>query len=190
MASRRPRRRRAPSTWIRARSSRPGRGPIPTPKPSRAPRSAGPATVLVSSGVAGSPGVAVMREEVSRAEYAAVRQQHRSAQRAMSQSACADRDEEAQLGGARIHADRRSSRRLRQLRGRRAYAQWLSQRTGETFRLPTVTEWRQIASYKGSGDACQGWSDRLRPERNRASRAKARQARWGSTACAATHANG
>jgi len=36
-----------------------------------------------------------------------------------------------------------------------AYAQWLSQRTGEKFRLPTGAEWRQIASYKGSGDACQ-----------------------------------
>jgi formylglycine-generating enzyme required for sulfatase activity len=36
-----------------------------------------------------------------------------------------------------------------------AYAQWLSQRTGEDFRLPTNAEWRQIASYKGSGDACQ-----------------------------------
>jgi formylglycine-generating enzyme required for sulfatase activity len=36
-----------------------------------------------------------------------------------------------------------------------AYAQWLSQRTGESYRLPTSAEWRQIASYKGSGKPCE-----------------------------------
>ena len=36
-----------------------------------------------------------------------------------------------------------------------AYAQWLSLRTGEAFRLPSSSEWRQVASYRGSGNACQ-----------------------------------
>ena len=36
----------------------------------------------------------------------------------------------------------------------RAYAQWLSARTGETWRLPSAAEFRQVASYRGSGSAC------------------------------------
>lgn len=35
-----------------------------------------------------------------------------------------------------------------------AYAAWLSERTGQTYRLPTTTEWRLIANFPGSGDAC------------------------------------
>lgn len=34
-----------------------------------------------------------------------------------------------------------------------AYARWLSQQTGETYRLPKFNEWKQIANY-GGGDAC------------------------------------
>jgi formylglycine-generating enzyme required for sulfatase activity len=37
----------------------------------------------------------------------------------------------------------------------RAYAAWLSERTGATFRLPTAVEWKRISSYGGSGNACQ-----------------------------------
>jgi serine/threonine-protein kinase PpkA len=35
-----------------------------------------------------------------------------------------------------------------------AYARWLSQKNGETYRLPTFGEWSQIARYSGTGDAC------------------------------------
>jgi formylglycine-generating enzyme required for sulfatase activity len=35
-----------------------------------------------------------------------------------------------------------------------AYARWLSQKTGESYRLPTAAEWRQAAAYAGSGDPC------------------------------------
>jgi formylglycine-generating enzyme required for sulfatase activity len=36
-----------------------------------------------------------------------------------------------------------------------AYANWLSEKTGAIFRLPSSTEWKRIASYTGSGNACQ-----------------------------------
>ena len=36
-----------------------------------------------------------------------------------------------------------------------AYAQWLSQRTGSSYRLPNAAEWRLIAGYHGNADACQ-----------------------------------
>ena len=127
---------------------------IPPPKPIRPQRSSGPATVLVSSGTAGSPGIAVMREEVSRAEYA---QFASSTGRPNAQ--CRNRL-------ALITMKKRTwvSPGFTQtgdhpavcvsFQDAAAYAQWLSLRTGETFRLPTNSEWRQIASYKGSGDAC------------------------------------
>ena len=36
----------------------------------------------------------------------------------------------------------------------RAYAQWLSRRTGVDYRLPTRGEWNPLAGGRGSGDAC------------------------------------
>lgn len=35
-----------------------------------------------------------------------------------------------------------------------AYAQWLSRRTGLSYRLPTLAEWSPLADYRGSGNAC------------------------------------
>lgn len=35
-----------------------------------------------------------------------------------------------------------------------AYARWLSGRGGQQYRLPTLAEWRALADYRGSGDAC------------------------------------
>jgi hypothetical protein len=36
----------------------------------------------------------------------------------------------------------------------RAYAQWLSRRTGNEYRLPTRSEWTPLAAGRGSGNAC------------------------------------
>ena len=36
----------------------------------------------------------------------------------------------------------------------RAYAQWLSRRTGTEYRLPTRSEWTPLAAGRGSGNAC------------------------------------
>lgn len=34
------------------------------------------------------------------------------------------------------------------------FADWLGRRDGQRYRLPSATEWRLIADYRGSGDAC------------------------------------
>ena len=36
-----------------------------------------------------------------------------------------------------------------------AYAQWLSRRSGLSYRLPTLGEWSPLVDYRGSGNACQ-----------------------------------
>ena len=36
-----------------------------------------------------------------------------------------------------------------------AYAQWLSRRTGLSYRLPTLGEWSPLVDYRGSGNPCQ-----------------------------------
>lgn len=123
-------------------------------KPGNAARGSGPATVVVSPGRAGAPKIAVMRHEVSRSEYA---QFASSTGRTTSQ--CRNR-----LALITLKKRNWVSPGFEQtgdhpavcvsFQDAAAYAQWLSQRTGENFRLPTIAEWRQIASYKGSGDAC------------------------------------
>ena len=124
-------------------------------RPGKVLRSNGPTTVLVQPGSGGKPGIAFMREEVSKADYAAfVNATRRPTAR------CRNR-----LAPITIKKRTWSSPGFAQTDGHpavcvsyedaRAYAQWLSARTGESYRLPSASEWRQIASYKGSGNACQ-----------------------------------
>jgi formylglycine-generating enzyme required for sulfatase activity len=124
-------------------------------KPGRPAAGPGPAVVLVVPASAGKPGVAFMREEVSRADYAAF-----ASRTGRGAAKCRNRE-------APISIKKRSWSAPGFEQGgshpavcvsyedARAYASWLSERTGEKFRLPTVAEWRRIASYSGSGKACQ-----------------------------------
>ena len=124
-------------------------------KPGKVITSSGPAVVLVIPGGAGRPGIAFMREEVSRADYATF-----ASRTGRPTAKCKNRL-------APINFKKRSwvAPGFEQsgshpavcvsYEDARAYAQWLSQRTGEHYRLPTVAEWRRITSYKGSGNACQ-----------------------------------
>jgi len=110
----------------------------------------GPATVLVNNG--GSP-IAFMREEVTRGDYA----RFASATR-RGAAKCRNR-----LAPINLKKRNWSDPGFAQSENHpvvcvsyadaTAYAQWLSQRTGEHFRLPTNAEWRRIASYR-VGDAC------------------------------------
>jgi formylglycine-generating enzyme required for sulfatase activity len=128
---------------------------VEAPRPGKVLRSNGPTTVLVQAGGNGRPGVAFMREEVSRADYAAFA---RSTQRPVTR--CRNR-----LAPITIKKRTWSDPGFPQndshpavcvsYADAQAYAQWLSSRTGETFRLPSAAEWRQIANYKGSGKACE-----------------------------------
>jgi serine/threonine-protein kinase PpkA len=124
-------------------------------KPGRVVRGGGPTTVLLQPPNGNRAGVAIMREEVTRSDYAAFAN---ATQRPVTR--CRNRL-------APISIKKRSWRDpgfpqngehpavCVSFEDARAYAQWLSARTGESWRLPTASEWRQIASYKGSGNACQ-----------------------------------
>ena len=124
-------------------------------RPGKVLRSNGPTVVLVQPGSGGKPGVAFMREEVSKSDYAAFANATRRAT-----ARCRNR-----LAPITIKKRTWSAPGFSQTDSHpavcvsyedaRAYAQWLSTRTGEAYRLPSASEWRQIANYKGSGSACQ-----------------------------------
>ena len=102
----------------------------------------------------GRPGLATMRHEVTRAEYAAF--------------ASATRREAARCRNrlAPISLKRRRWDDPGFAQGgnhpvvcvsfddARAYAQWLGRRSGHNWRVPTRAEWRPVADYRGSGNAC------------------------------------
>lgn len=123
-------------------------------KPGRPAAGPGPAVVLVIPPAPGKPGVAFMREEVSRSDYAAF-----ASRTGRPSAKCRNR-----LAPISIKKRSWSAPGFEQggshpavcvsYEDARAYAAWLSERTGETFRLPTATEWRRISSYSGSGNAC------------------------------------
>jgi formylglycine-generating enzyme required for sulfatase activity len=120
------------------------------PKPGQVIAGEGPATVLVNNG--GTP-LAFMRQEVSRGEYA----RFASATRRPA-AKCRNR-----LAPINLKKRNWSDPGFAQgdnhpvvcvsFADAAAYAQWLSQRTGENYRLPTNAEWRRVASYR-VGDAC------------------------------------
>jgi hypothetical protein len=128
---------------------------IAPPKPGRPAAGPGPAVVLVVPPSGGRPGVAFMREEVSRSDYAAF-----ASRTNRPPAKCKNR-----LAPINLKKRSWSAPGFEQsgehpavcvsFEDANAYATWLSERTGETFRLPTMAEWRRISSYSGSGNACQ-----------------------------------
>ncbi|MGH8028521.1 MAG: bifunctional serine/threonine-protein kinase/formylglycine-generating enzyme family protein [Arenimonas sp.] len=122
------------------------------PKPGQVIAGEGPATVLVNN--AGTP-LAFMRQEVTRGDYA----RFASATRRPA-AKCRNR-----LAPINIKKRNWSDPGFAQgdshpvvcvsFADAAAYAQWLTQRTGESYRLPTNAEWRRIASFP-TGDACRG----------------------------------
>jgi formylglycine-generating enzyme required for sulfatase activity len=129
--------------------------PMPPAKPGKVLRSNGPTVVLVKSGAGGSPGVAFMRTEVSRADYA---QFASSTGRPIAR--CRNRLAPITLKKRTWVAPGFSQTGSHPavcvcFDDAQAYARWLSQSTGDRYRLPMQSEWRQIASYRGTGNACQ-----------------------------------
>jgi hypothetical protein len=127
---------------------------VVAPKPGRPAAGPGPAVVLVIPAAPGKPGVAFMRQEVSRGDYAAF-----ASSTGRGSAKCKNR-----LAPISLKKRSWSAPGFEQAGSHpavcvsyedaRAYAAWLSERTGETFRLPTAAEWRRISSYSGSGNAC------------------------------------
>ena len=128
---------------------------VPQPKPGKVIRSSGPTVVLVQPGSAGRPGVAFMRGEVSRAEYAQFASRTgRPSARCRNRLAPITMKKRTWGAPGFPQTDAHPAVCV-SFEDARAYGQWLSQRTGESYRLPTASEWRQIANYRGSGNACQ-----------------------------------
>ena len=123
-------------------------------KPGRVIRGGGPTTVLLQPAAGARSGVAIMREEVSRADYATfANATRRPVARCRNRLAPISIKKRSWRDPGFTQADNHPAVCV-SFEDARAYAQWLTARTGETWRLPTAGEWRQAAAYKGSGDAC------------------------------------
>ncbi|HEU0152817.1 MAG TPA: bifunctional serine/threonine-protein kinase/formylglycine-generating enzyme family protein [Arenimonas sp.] len=114
----------------------------------------GVAMVLVSLPRDGRPGLAAMRTEVTRGEYAAFdaasgRAEARCRNRLAPISLKRRSWDDPGFGQAGTHPVVCVS-----FDDARAYAQWLGRRTGHEYRLPTRAEWVPLASYRGTGNAC------------------------------------
>lgn len=113
----------------------------------------GPSMVLSSIPSAANPGLAIMREEVSKGEYASfVSVTNRPV------SVC--RNAFASMFSGKISWDKPGFNQSNEHPvvcishvDAAAYAQWLSKRTGLNYRLPTQSEWRGVVGYK-AGNAC------------------------------------
>lgn len=114
----------------------------------------GVAMVLVSLPRDGRPGLAAMRAEVTRAEYAAF-----DAATGRADTRC--RNRLAPISLKRRGWDDPGFRQAGShpvvcvsYDDARAYAQWLGRRNGKEYRLPSRAEWVPLATYRGTGDAC------------------------------------
>lgn len=112
------------------------------------------AMILVRAPRANAAGLGAMRSEVTRAEYAAFA----SATRRPA-ARCRNREVPISLK-KRTWDDPGFSQSGNHpvacvsFDDAEAYAQWLSRRTGLSYRLPTLVEWSPLADYRGSGNAC------------------------------------
>lgn len=114
----------------------------------------GVAMTLVSLPRGERPGLAAMRAEVTRSEYAAFASANgRAAARCRNRLAPITLKKRTwddpgfnQAGNHPVVCVSYDDAR--------AYAQWLSRRTGKEYRLPTRAEWMPLAGYRGTGNAC------------------------------------
>ncbi|KAA2286281.1 bifunctional serine/threonine-protein kinase/formylglycine-generating enzyme family protein [Arenimonas fontis] len=102
----------------------------------------------------GRPGLAAMRHEVTRADYAAFasstrREAARCRNRLAPISLKRRRWDDPGFAQGGNHPVVCVS-----FDDARAYAQWLGQRSGHNWRVPTRAEWRPVADHRGSGNAC------------------------------------
>ncbi|MGH8109618.1 MAG: protein kinase domain-containing protein [Arenimonas sp.] len=116
-------------------------------------KSAGPSMVLSIVPGPSRNGLAMMREEVSKGEYA-------SFAAATNRAAPVCRNAFASMFSGKISWDKPGFNQSNEHpvvcvshADAVAYAQWLSKRTGVNYRLPTQNEWRAAAAYR-AGDPC------------------------------------
>lgn len=107
-----------------------------------------------SDGLGSGSGGALMRSEVSRADYAAFASgTGRPTSRCRNRTAPISLKKRSWVSPGFVQSGNHPAVCV-SFEDATAYAKWLSQRTGENYRLPTASEWRQAASYPGSGDPC------------------------------------
>ena len=128
---------------------------LAAPKPGKVIRSAGPTVVLVQPGSGNRPGVAFTRGEVTRAEYAQFASATgRPIARCRNRLAPITLKKRTWMAPGFPQTGDHPAVCV-SFEDASAYARWLSQRTGESYRLPSAAEWRQMANYRSSGKACQ-----------------------------------
>ena len=126
---------------------------MPQPRIGDIVKADGPSMVLSSIPNPARAGLAIMREEVSKGEYA-------SFASATNRAAAVCRNAFASMFSGKISWDKPGFNQNNEHpvicvshADAAAYAQWLSKRTGLNYRLPTQNEWRGVVGYK-AGDAC------------------------------------
>lgn len=127
---------------------------IELPKPGDALDDTATAMVLVRVPRGSGAGLAAMRSEVTRSEYAAFAS-------ATGRPAARCRNREVPISLKKRSWDdpgfpQSGSHPVAcvSYEDAEAYARWLSQRSGKAYRLPTLGEWSPMADYRGSGNAC------------------------------------
>jgi len=126
---------------------------MPQPRIGDIVKADGPSMVLSSIPNPARAGLAIMREEVSKGEYA-------SFVSATNRATPVCRNAFASMFSGKISWDKPGFNQSNEHPvvcvshvDAAAYAQWLSKRTGLNYRLPTQNEWRGVVGYKAS-DAC------------------------------------
>ncbi len=118
-------------------------------KPVPVVRNTGPAMVTIQ------PGLAVMRNKVTRAEYAQfTNATQRPVTRCRNRLAPITIKKRLWTDPGFVQTDSHPVVCISH-DDAAAYAQWLGQRTGNTYRLPTLAEWQLMAGYRGNADPCQ-----------------------------------
>jgi serine/threonine-protein kinase PpkA len=126
---------------------------MPQPRIGDIVKADGPSMVLTSIPSPARAGLAIMREEVSKGEYAAFVS-------ATNRATPVCRNAFASMFSGKISWDKPGFNQSNEHPvvcishvDAVAYAQWVSKRMGMNYRLPTQSEWRGVVGYK-AGDAC------------------------------------